>query len=382
MNVIPLMLLLLVGCSDGSEVGGMPGSDPGPAESVRLERVATGLDNPLFLTSPPGDARLFVVEQPGRIRIIQNGQLLDTPFLDLTGRISSGGERGLLGLAFHPDYARNGRFFVNYTDPNGDTRIVRFRASADPNRADAASATPILAIPQPFSNHNGGMTAFGPDGKLYIGMGDGGSGGDPQGNGQNLGTLLGAMLRIDVDGAAPYSIPADNPLVGTPGARPEIWAYGLRNPWRFSWDRDTGTLFTADVGQNRWEEINAVPARAAGLNYGWNRLEGTHCFRDESCERAGTTLPVIEYNHDDGCSVTGGYVYRGRQVPSIQGQYFYADFCGGWVHSVRVDGTSVSAAREWEFGDIGRILSFGEDAAGELYVLSSNGSVYRLMAAN
>lgn len=252
---------------------------------------------------------------------------------------------------------------------------------ADPDRADPASGKLILRVPQPFSNHNGGLVAFGPDGKLFIGMGDGGSGGDPLGHGQNRGTLLGALLRIDVDAGDPYAIPSDNPFVNTPGARAEIWAMGLRNPWRFSFDREAGLLFIGDVGQNEWEEIDVAPAAAGELNYGWNVMEGDHCFAASSCDQSGLQRPVLEYGHGDGCSVTGGLVYRGRAVPAARGHYFYADFCRGWIRSFRYAEGEATEVREWPFGDIGNVLSFGEDAAGEVYVLSSNGNVYGMTAA-
>jgi glucose/arabinose dehydrogenase len=375
-----LVLVSLLACSEGAGSGGTPpgGESPGAAEA-RLEEVAGGLSNPVHLAAPVGDARLFVVEQPGRIRIIEEGRLLPTPFLDLTDRVRSGGERGLLSVAFHPRYASNGLFYVNYTDRNGDTRVERYRVSADRNRADPASAQLVLRVEQPYSNHNGGLVAFGPDGRLYVGMGDGGSGGDPRGHGQNPGTLLGAMLRLDVDAGDPYAIPRDNPFVGRPGARGEVWATGVRNPWRFSFDRGTGLLYLADVGQNRWEEVNVVEAGRAGLNYGWNRMEGAHCYGTESCDRSGLVLPVLEYGRSEGCSVTGGHVYRGSRIPALRGHYFYADFCEGWVRSFRYSGGAVADRRTWDFGDVGNILSFGEDAAGELYVLSARGKVYRMV---
>jgi hypothetical protein len=296
--------------------------------------------------------------------------------------VGSGGERGLLSVAFDPDYASTGFFYVNYTDRSGDTRVERYRVSADADVADAASAKLILTVDQPYSNHNGGLVAFGPDGMLYIGMGDGGNGGDPQNHGQNRGTLLGALLRIDVRTGDPYAIPSDNPFRQDGTAQPEIWAYGLRNPWRFSFDPPSGLLFVADVGQNQWEEINAVATTAAGVNYGWRIMEGAHCFNAGSCTRSGLTLPVHEYSHGDGCSVTGGEVYRGTRSAGLQGHYFYADYCDGWIRSFRMEGSSAVDHREWALGDLGDISSFGHDAAGELYVLSHNGRVYRLEPAS
>jgi glucose/arabinose dehydrogenase len=346
--------------------------------SITLERVVNGFDNPLYVTAPPGDSRLFVVEQTGRVRIIANGAVLQTPFLDLRSRISSGGERGLLSIAFHPSYATNGFFFVNFTDSNGDTRVERFHVSANANVADAASSTLIIGVAQPYANHNGGLVMFGVDGMLYIGMGDGGSGGDPLGHGQNRNSLLGKMLRIDVSGTLPYTIPPSNPFVGQAGMRGEIWALGLRNPWRFSFDRQAGQLYIGDVGQGVYEEVNVVAATQAGLNYGWNTMEGTHCYNAGTCNRTGLTLPLVEYSHSDGCSVTGGYVYRGSRLPELVGRYFYSDYCSGWLRSVRIVGGVATSPRDWGITSVGNITSFGEDAGGELYVTSANGSVYRI----
>ncbi|MFQ5689737.1 MAG: PQQ-dependent sugar dehydrogenase [Gemmatimonadota bacterium] len=345
--------------------------------------MAEGLSSPLYLAAPAGDPRLFIVEKPGRIRIVQGGTLLPEPFLDLTDRVGSQGfERGLFSLAFHPSYATNGLFYVDYTDQSGDIRVERYAVSGDPDRADPSSAFTILQVPEPFPNHNGGLVAFGPDGMLYVGLGDGGSAGDPLGNGQNLGSLLGAILRLDVDPAAPFSIPSDNPFVNQPGARGEIWAWGLRNPWRFAFDRQAGMLYIADVGQESFEEVNAVPASAGGLNYGWNRMEGAHCFPvGGGCDPSGLTLPVLEYDHSQGCSVTGGFVYRGSRLPFVNGHYFYSDFCRGWLRSFRLQGGAPVDSRQWNVGNLGSVLSFGEDASGELYVLSGDGRVRRLVRA-
>jgi len=349
--------------------------------TLRLSEVANGLKNPLYLTSPAGDPRLFIVEQAGRIRIIANGKLLSTPFLDIEGKIKSGGEQGLLSVAFHPDYAKNGFLYVNYTDKSGDTRIERYHVASNPNRADPDSAKLLLKIEQPYANHNGGLNLFGHDGMLYIGMGDGGAAGDPHGNGQNLKTLLGKMLRIDVNKGDPYSIPSDNPYVGRKDARGEIWAYGLRNPWRYAFDLKDNLLYIADVGQNKIEEINVVPASQKGLNYGWNILEGSTCFSlllSRSCDRVGLALPALEYDHDQGCSVIGGFVYRGRAVPELAGHYFYSDYCAGFLKSFKYTDGKLNEQRDWKVGEIGNVLSFGEDAAGELYILTANGSVYRI----
>ena len=370
-----MLAAVLLAC--GSETA--PPEDP----TIGLEPVATGLAFPLALTAPPGDPRLFIVEKPGRIRIVRDGALLERPFLDLTGAVSIGGEQGLLGLAFDPEYSLNGRFYVNYTDTDGNTQIVAYRASTEPDVDDPASADPLLSIAQPFSNHNGGHLAFGPDGYLYIGSGDGGSGGDPEGNGQDPEDLLGSLLRIDVSGGSGYTIPSDNPFAGATGARGELWDLGLRNPWRFSFDRLTGDLYIADVGQNQREEID-VATRASGggrgANYGWNIMEGTACFAGAGCDRTALTLPVLEYTHAEGCSVTGGFVYRGATIPELAGHYLYADFCEGWVRSFRLSGGAVSDEREWpELAPGGQVPGFGEDAAGELYVLDAGGTVYRIV---
>lgn len=373
---------LAVACSGTPGLADPGGDNPGagnpPPTEINLEVVATGLNSPLHLTSPPGDSRLFVVEQGGRIRIIENGQVLGTPFLDINAIIASGGERGLLSLAFHPNYGSNGYFYVNYTDQSGDTRVERYTVSGNPNAADAQSAKLILTVAQPFGNHNGGLVTFGPDGMLYIGMGDGGSAGDPGDAGQNTNTLLGALLRIDVDGGDPYAIPPDNPFVGQAGARGEIWAYGLRNPWRFSFDGPGGTLYIADVGQNEWEEVDAVSATEAGVNYGWRLMEGAHCFNPSvNCDQTGLELPVLEYDHSQGCSVTGGYVYRGSALPLLRGHYFYGDYCAGFVRSFRLENGEATDEATWDVGSIGQILSFGVDASNELYVLTSQGTVFR-----
>ncbi|HEX3159803.1 MAG TPA: PQQ-dependent sugar dehydrogenase [Gemmatimonadaceae bacterium] len=372
------LVLLAAGCGgSGDPVTGNPAPGP-PAVELVARPVVTGLAQPVYVAAPPGDGRLFVVEQAGRVRVVKDGALLAAPFLDITPLVGSGGERGLLSIAFHPDYAANGWFFVNYTDLAGHTHVVRYRVSADPDVADAASASPVLFVEQPFANHNGGLVVFGPDGMLYVGMGDGGSGGDPFGNGQRLDTMLGKLLRLDVNGAAPYTVPPDNPFVGRADARPEIWAYGLRNPWRFAFDGAEGRLYVADVGQGLAEEVTVVAASEPAVNYGWNVMEGTSCYAGTACDRTGLRPPTFEYTHADGCSITGGYVYRGS-IAALRGHYFYADYCRGWVRSIRVsaDGTT-SGAREWAFGSLGNVTSFGEDASGELYVVSANGTVYRV----
>jgi len=347
---------------------------------LTLRRIVTGLESPVFVTAPPGDTRrLFVVEQAGRIRIVRDGQLVAEPFLDIRDRVKAGGERGLLSVAFHPDYARNGRLFVDYTDRNGDTRIDRFQVTHDPDRADPASGTRLLFIRQPYANHNGGLVMFGPDGMLWIGMGDGGSGGDPHDNGQNRNVLLGKLLRIDVDHGSPYAIPADNPFADGKNGRPEIWAWGLRNPWRFSFDASERKLYVADVGQWDWEEVDVVSDRTPGLDFGWRLREGLHPYPPGSSDSAHGVPPVLEYAHRDGCSITGGFVYRGTALPDLVGHYFYADYCQGWIRSFRMNGDQVTERREWRLPGVGSISSFGVDANGELYVVAySGGGIYRL----
>jgi glucose/arabinose dehydrogenase len=336
--------------------------------------VNGGLTRPVYLTHA-GDERLFVLEQRGLIRIIENGQLLAQPFLDIEARVGdTSNEQGLLSVAFAPAYSSNGRFFVNYTNNNGDTVISRFQVSSDPNTADPDSELILLTIPQPFGNHNGGQLQFGPDGYLYIGMGDGGSQGDPQDNGQNPNTLLGGILRLDVN-QEPYGSPANNPFANQT-ARSEMWAIGLRNPWRFSFDRLTGDLFIADVGQNTWEEINFQPANSSGgENYGWNILEGNHCYQGSNCATDGLQAPIFEYDHNFGCSITGGYVYRGQQFPELSGNYFVADYCTGIIWSLFHEANGTWTNREVLRSNL-VVSSFGEDVQGELYVIDHNGGVW------
>ena len=335
-------------------------------------QVASGLTSPVEVThAGDGSERLFVVEQDGRIRLIKSGALLPGPFVDLGALTARDGERGLLGVAFHPRYATNRQFFVNYTRrSDGATIIARYQASAtDPDVADAASATILLTIPQPYSNHNGGALKFGGDGYLYIAMGDGGAGNDPEGRAQDPGTLLGKILRIDVDGASPYAIPAGNPYANG-GGRPEIFAVGVRNPWRMSFDRATGDLWFGDVGQDAFEEVDRIaPSSGAGANFGWRVQEGNRCTGltgPVACHDPALTPPVIVYGRDSGCSISGGYVYRGTRVPALYGQYIYGDFCSGrlWAATQLAGGTW--SARE--LGDTAHAISgFGEDEAGELY---------------
>lgn len=365
-------------CGAGTPVAGTP--------NLTSTLVVRGLQSPVDLQAPPGDRdRVFVLEQAGRIRIVRGGAAVATPFLDIASRVGSGGERGLLGLAFHPQYASNGRFFVNYTDRSGDTHIAEFRVTSSPDVADPASEREVLFARQPFANHNGGGLAFGNDGMLYIGLGDGGSGGDPQGNGQNRDTFLGKMLRIDVDRGSPYGVPADNPFLGAGGVRPEIWAYGLRNPWRFAFDRATGDLLIADVGQGQVEEID-LGSRRGGDNLGWNVWEGSSCFRPSTgCPMAGFTFPVLEYRHNEGCSVTGGVVYRGCRMPGYAGTYFYGDYCSGFIRSFRLEGGRAVDPRDWTAAvgqGIDAISSFGVDGDGEVYIVDHDGEVYKIVPAS
>ncbi|MCI0577525.1 MAG: PQQ-dependent sugar dehydrogenase [Chloroflexi bacterium] len=351
----------------------------GPVTEIQLAPVVEGFDQPLYLTHA-SDERLFVVEQPGTIWVVADGEILAEPFLDIREQVGSeASEQGLLGLAFDPDYASNGAFYVNYTDNQGDTVVARYQVSdADPNQADPNSEEVVLAIDQPYGNHNGGQLQFGPDGYLYVGMGDGGSGGDPHEHGQNPATLLGALLRLDVAGGEPYAIPAGNPFAAGEDGAPEVWAIGLRNPWRFSFDRLTEDLYVADVGQNAWEEVNFLPAGSpGGVNFGWNILEGTHCYRQDDCDTTGLLLPVAEYSHDDGCSVTGGYVYRGSQFPALSGNYFFADYCSGLIWSL-FRGLGGDWTQNLVLASGLTISSFGEDAAGELYVVDHAGQVLQI----
>ncbi|MBK7985020.1 MAG: PQQ-dependent sugar dehydrogenase [Candidatus Competibacteraceae bacterium] len=342
---------------------------PGAAARVTLREVANGLSQPLAIAhAGDGSGRLFVTLQEGRVMIFDGRQIVPKPFLDLRERVASGGERGLLSVAFHPDFANNRWFYVNYTDLAGNTVVSRFRAARRaPNVALRRSETLVLSVTQPYANHNGGQLQFGPDGFLYIGTGDGGSGGDPENRAQDGGSLLGKLLRIDVN-QSPYGIPTDNPFSNRTDIRPEIWAVGLRNPWRFSFDRATGDLYIADVGQDAWEEVNFQPAAGpGGLNYGWRRLEGRHCFNPpNACDDGTLTPPVLEYDHSVGESVTGGYVYRGSQVPELAGRYVYGDFISGRIWAARLEGS------RWVNEEVAAspiaISSFGEDEAGELYL--------------
>lgn len=350
---------------------------------VSLVRIAGGLSSPVAITNA-GDSRLFITQQTGKIVIWDGTRILPTPFLDLSSSISSGGERGLLSVAFHPRYGENGRFYVYYTNRSGDITIARYSvSSANPNVADPASVSILLTIAHPVnSNHNGGQLQFGPDGFLYAGTGDGGGGGDTPNNAQNTNILLGKLLRIDVDSASPYAIPPGNPFANG-GGKPEIWAYGLRNPWRFSFDRVSGDLWIGDVGQDKWEEIDFQPSTSiGGENYGWHRMEGTHCFNPSSnCQTADLTLPVAEYSHALGCSVTGGYRYHGTRYRRLQGLYFYSDYCSGTIWTLRQSADG-SLATQTQLDTNLAVSSFGEDINGELYLADlSGGAIYRVTDA-
>ncbi len=352
-----------------------------------LHPVASGLSAPLLVThAGDGSGRTFVVEQTGRVRIIKDGTLVGAPFIDISRAVSRGGEQGLLGLAFHPGYESNGKLYLSYTDLEGTSVIREYRVSSNVNRVDGSSGRTLLRVRQPFDNHNGGHIAFGPDGYLYIGLGDGGSAGDPGNRAQSRGTLLGKLLRIDVDrrtGSLQYGIPSTNPYVGRSGLD-QIWAYGLRNPWRFSFDRATGDLWIGDVGQGRWEEIDRASAfkgrnAGRGLNFGWRVMEGAHCPRPSSrCVRTGMALPVTEYGHGGSrCSVTGGYVYRGTDFPDLVGAYFFGDYCSGEIWFVdRGAARGVSPTRALDTA--AQITSFGEDESGELYLTDAAGTVFRV----
>jgi len=350
--------------------------------SVRLQSFAQRLQAPVALThGGDGSGRLFVVEQAGIVRVIQQGRVRDAPFLDIRDRVVSGGETGLLGLAFHPKFAENRRLYLNYTDKSGGLRTVvsAWQADATASRVVPKNERVLLTIRQPYANHNGGQIAFGPDGHLYIGMGDGGAGNDPHDNAQNLASLLGKMLRIDVDAVsgAPYGIPPDNPFINTPGAAPEIWAYGLRNPWRFSFDRASGLLYAGDVGQGAREEIDVI---RRGENHGWRRMEGTICTPGvrKDCDRRGTTPPILDYPRSEGSVVIGGYVYRGLAIPALVGRYVYGDFGNGKIWTLRYDGTAVR--EQHLLLATGRNISaFGEDEAGELYVVDYGGEVLKIV---
>ena len=345
--------------------------------------LVQGLAGAVFLAAPANDPRQFIVTRAGRIRIVQNGVLLDTPFLDISSRVSAAGEGGLLSMAFDPEYGANGDFFIYYTNADRDIVVERHRVSPnDPNVAEPGGVE-VIRIPHPgFTNHYGGLVAFGPDNFLYLATGDGGGAGDPSGNAQNPNVLLGKMLRLDVrqyTPTSPYHVPASNPFVGQAGVRPEIWALGLRNPWRFTFD--SNVVYIADVGQNQREEVNIASAGQAGLNYGWDIMEGTTCFEAATCNREGLQLPMFEYPRGEGgsCSIVGGYVYRGAALPELRGHYFYSDYCAGFLRSLLWERLHIAQQATWAIPDPGHIVSFGEDGARELYLIAENGTVYKIV---
>jgi glucose/arabinose dehydrogenase len=383
-RVLCAALAVLAGtaCHSDSTGPGDGGNPLPPGIGLQLNPfipVSSGLVRPVFLTQPLDDGRIFVVEQIGRIRVIRDGVLQTTPFLDITSRVLSADvERGLLSIAFHPQYATNHFFYVYFTTfgggglNQGDIRIERFTATSNPEVANPASTKLIIIIPHSANNnHNGGLLTFGPDGMLYAGVGDGGGGGDPGGNGQNFNSLLGSLLRLDVDHGDPYAIPADNPFVGQVGRRGEIWAKGLRNPWRYAFDAATSLLYIADVGQNLHEEVDVVPTTSAGLNYGWNVWEGLSCYNTATCSPTGFQAPTLDYGHGPACSITGGYVYRGSAIPAIRGHYFYSDYCAGFLRSFRYENGAAVDQKDWGLTS-NLVESFGKDFAGELYIITGS----------
>ncbi|MGE0601267.1 MAG: sorbosone dehydrogenase family protein [Dehalococcoidia bacterium] len=405
MRRLPLLFLaalpvvLFVACGDDddaptpTQTAGAGTVTPGSTSSASptagaagyaVQKVADGYKRPTFVTNAgDGSGRLFVLEKQGVISVIdKDGKKQPEPFLDITSLVlSNGNEQGLLGLAFHPGFATNGRFFVDYTAKNADNTVAEFHVATAGGPADSKPVKTLFAIKDIFPNHNGGMLAFGPDGYLYISTGDGGSSGDPNGNGQNLEAYLGKILRVDVDSGDPYGIPPTNPFAKIAGARSEIWAYGLRNPWRFSFDSQTGDLWIGDVGQNKYEEIDfQLAADKGGANYGWNIMEGLHCYKPATgCDQTGLVKPIFEYDHGSGCSVTGGYVYRGKAVGFLSGKYLFTDYCGSTLWA-----TTRSASGEFATAELGKlpdgVTSFGVDEAGELYfVTDSEGGVYRFV---
>lgn len=375
LTIIIVILGIAVACSSSS-------SDKNTSPPVlALSLVASGLTSPVHITNAgDGSGRIFVIERAGVIKIMKDGVVPVTPFLDISARVGTAGEGGLLSLAFPPGYATKNYFYVYYTNLQGDTVVARYYLSNDPNIADLNSEEVVFTAAQPFANHNGGQIAFGPDSYLYIGLGDGGGGGDPQGNGQNPGTVLGKMLRIDTEsGASPYAVPQDNPFINDPAYQPEIWALGLRNPWRFSFDSLTGDLYIGDVGQATYEEIDLQQASShGGQNYGWNIMEGMHCYNNASCDQTGLTLPISEYDHSEGCSVTGGHVYRGTLYPSLNGYYLFGDYCSGRIWGLKGTGSLSQLLLDTDLS----IATFGRDETGELYVTDlTGGGVYQIVVS-
>jgi glucose/arabinose dehydrogenase len=371
-----LVTLALASCNDSSGPG--DGGNPlPPGLTLKVDPFVSGLSSPVFLTQPLNDGRIFVVEQPGRIRLVKDGVLQATPFLNISTRVLSGGERGLLSVAFHPQYATNHYFYVYFTtQTTGDIRIERFTTTANADVADPATSKLIFTTPHPNGNHNGGLVSFGPDGMLYAAMGDGGGGSpDQDGNGQNFNAYLGGMIRIDVDQGDPYSVPATNPFVGQANKKPELWAKGFRNPWRYAFDPPTGLLYIADVGESAHEEVDVVSDRDGGLNFGWRIMEGSSCFGAATCNQTGLEIPILDYSHANGaCSITGGYVYRGTAIPAIRGHYFYSDYCAGFLKSFRYENGFPVDQKDWGI-TMSAVSSFGKDFAGELYIMTGSNVV-------
>ena len=368
--------MLAIAACHSDATGPSDGGSPLPSGlTLKLDPfITSGLSAPVFLAQPLNDGRIFVVEQGGRIRIVRDGVLQTTPFLDISSRVLSGGERGLLSVAFHPQYATNHFFYVYFTtQTNGDVRIERFTTTVNPEVADPTTSKLIITTPHfRQANHNGGLVSFGLDGMLYAGLGDGGGGGDPYRTGQDPDSLLGSLLRLDVNSGDPYAIPPSNPFVGQANKRGEIWAKGLRNPWRYAFDAPTGFLYIADVGQSAREEVDVVAASQAGANYGWSVMEGAICYNASTCTQTGFTLPVLDYGHTNGaCSITGGYVYRGSAIPAIRGHYFYSDYCAGFLKSFRYENGVAVDQKDWGL-TTSAVTSFGVDAAGEMYIMSGN----------
>ncbi len=350
---------------------------------LAVEPVATGLNSPVAVATAAGDDRIFIAEKPGSIRVVAGGRLLDRPYFDLGHLIEDAGlEQGLVGLAFHPEFAQNGRVFVSFTNRSGDTRIMEYRQdAADPDRIDHGTGRLILAVDQPHEYHNGGTLRFGPDGYLWIGLGDGGGVGDPWRNGQNPYSLLGAVLRIDVDAARPYAIPADNPFADGAAGAPEVWAYGLRNPWMLTFPDDDHVII-ADVGHELWEEVDVAAITDGGGNYGWPVMEGPDCFEATTCDMSGLRQAELLVAHQRSCAIVGGPVYRGQAIPELAGRYLYADFCVGWIRSAQWDGTGLVPGEELsrDFGEVGQITALAEDPDGEVLILTLAGDIYRLVA--
>ena len=358
---------------------------PGSVDGLRLSPVlvSNGLEQPTDVVGAPDDDRLFIVEKAGRIRIVEAGAIGERPFLDIARWVgSTGNEQGLLSLRFHPRYAENGRVFIFFTDAGGTSQLAEAQVDATGDAVDLSTLRSVVTIPQFGQYHQSGSMFFGPDGYLWVSLGDGGGIGDPLGKGQDISNIDASIIRIDVDNGEPYAVPDDNPFIGTVDARPEIWAYGVRNPWRISYDATTGYVYIPDVGQEGSEEINVVPLGEAGRNFGWAVSEGTSCYGEEECDMSGHTLPVYQYVHDgNGCAIIGGEVYRGNLMPELDGHFFFSDFCLGWVRSVVLDDSDVHLVVDWitaREDRLGNVTSIGSDRHGELYVANLAGEIWRL----